>query len=497
MRKIILFMLSLVLVLGLASCASKTQVDLNQVQFKSLFIGTEERLTDDELLSLNKVESDDLIRLFRVKDWTVSSRPSVDLPETLFVLVDQNGLTYSFSKVQGKMLIKIQKKGSSAIVYETIHDVQTVYKFTILPLSVAIKVRDNIATRTFISGNGEVNAYAHSREYPFTDESSDELIEVIKTSEWTLKEYEDVMIGDYEMMVTVSSAIQLYFHATETKASVVVVNNYGTYHRMVFGISLEHYQAIKAKLIELRSTAFEKPSEAIINSVYTQVEYHPWENYPSALKHFSYSITPDQSATAKAAMDYDHWIKLNSTNISADSAYMTLTDTQGFITEITLTTIGPVAIITSTNDASFKEVYGIPDNTIEILYAFSVPWTEAFPAQNVYDFTGTTLSIYEPGPDGFGDYRDILISANDYAEFKDLLEIDTWRLDPFDRYGFGSDPLLYFEDTAGYSLYVYDLFGLTVIGFRKPNYGDSTHYLAPDRIYESLKSFISNHYPKS
>ncbi|KAF0223268.1 MAG: hypothetical protein FD179_1778 [Erysipelotrichaceae bacterium] len=488
-------MLSLGLMFGLASCVSKVKVDLDQVQFKSLFIGSVEKLTASELLLLNEAESDDLIRILQVEDWTVSSYTPLNIPEALFGLVDQNGLQFSISKVEGKMLIKIQSKKSIAIVYETIFNVQTVYRDTILPLTEAIKLRNKIATRTFISGNAEVNSYASFREFPFTKDSSEALIEVLNTSEWKLSALDQIAFEEHEMKVNVSTVIDLYFHATETQSFVIAVNSDRTYYaKVIFEISLEHYQAIKAKLLELRNSAYEKPGDTILNSVYNKVEFHLWETYPSALKHLTYSITKDQSTSAKADMDYDHWIKLDN-SISIDKIFLTLTDTQGYITDFAYTTKGVVAIITSINDASFKEVYGIPDNRVEIIYAFSVPCTDAFPAQNVFDFAGTTLKILEDADQGT--YRNYQINASEYAKFKNLLEIDTWRLDPVHQYDFGAVPLLYFEDKSGNHLSVYSLFGLTVILVTKPNYDGLTPYLAPARIHDALKSYITTNYPKS
>lgn len=512
MKKIAQVVLVLCLLGVLTACQPKKDLDLNALQISTFYLGTKESPAKAEWITVNDAEIQQLRDALGISQW-VKATVTVEQPASSQALLkDKDGKVYRIYDIDDDLIIQAD---GSKVLYQAPGTATQVMSL-LETLKKAVVVRQLIEGVYLRQADVNINL-THTIDWPYalfdlTLTQSNEIKDLMDFETWKFVEAKEVVeTTDHEALIVLPAGEPtLFLHSDGTQASLIYQKVSSPIMTITYEIPMIVYASVLDALKDMRLVAYPEPSDQIKNAVYSQATFSLiWnESIPEYLKNATtFSLTSAQSALAKPSLKTELWVRKSMASTTTfDDTYLTLTDTDGYVT-----TIGHIkneasafARITSSIDPSFIEWYAIPVNLTTLAMAFAPAWTVASPNAALVAYSPVKLGLLLMDNDG-EDYQESHdLSSDLQSSIKALLETETWRIYPYQDIIFAPGYQYKFTDNEGHVIYISDYSGLNpeldmttirVVDLN-PDGAKDLYYMAPRSIIQDLEALIEPIYPR-
>jgi len=505
MKKIILLTLSLGLMLGLASCASKVKVDLSSVTFASLYLGSSTEPFENELTGLNVGSSDLIKSAVELANWK-EVNPNIETLEPVgVILIDTEKRSYEFYQSVGNIVIRVTQKGFTKIYYQVIGSMNTLIEETLKPIDQAIKAKKELLTVVFIKADSNSLLNSAYTRFDLSTENAASLTTKLKTEDWVPllpSEYPEEPVFGFEV-TTGDASIKLMFLLIEDEAILAYFSeNNETSSLIYYSIPMNTYNEVRLSLNWWRSLTYPIPDEELTKVIFTEVKITTVYIPESVLKSEFFPITKEESSAIKPMLNIESWVKLN-TKPDIKSILFSFKDQAGYVITIGYSDSDLLAQFTHPADSTYLVTYLIDCEWVKVGFALLPFWEEAKAPSWMNDVgpvSASVLNHLDTDEGVAGVYDQYNLTTAESAKIQSLMNVDLWRMDPRGYLGeymvFAYTYGLTDQEGNRYEFWSFE----EVTGINYYRIGDETinpiWFIAPESVITNLRIYMDSHYPK-
>ncbi|KAF0223269.1 MAG: hypothetical protein FD179_1779 [Erysipelotrichaceae bacterium] len=488
-------MLSLSLMLGLASCVSKVKVDLSLVTFASLYLGSSTEPSESELTGLNSGSSDLIKSIVDITHWQEVNPNKDTLQPVGVILIDNEKRRYEFFQSIDNIIIQVTQKGFAKMHYQVARSMIKLIEDALKPIDLSIKAKNNLLSTFFDKADSNLLLGSDFTRFDLNPEQAASLITALKTEDWVpLLPIEYPKEPAFGMEVVKNDEHEkLMFLIKDDQAMVAYANKInGVDTLMYYLIPLAIYNEVRLSLNLWRSLAYQ--------TSFAEVKIEIFHISETVLKSEFFPITPEESSVIKPLLNLESWVK-QSVSAVMDTPLMSFKAKTGYIVTIGHSNSVLIAQVIHPADSSYLVTYLIDIDLVKVGYALLPFWEEAKAPSWMYDsepIVASVLSHLDTSEGVGGVYDQYDLTVTESKQIQNLMNVDLWRIDPQDfngllvvwAYTYG------FTDRDGHRFEIWDYESVTGICYRSNDESEAPlWFIAPVSVIHDLRAYMKIHYP--
>jgi len=503
-------MICLGLVLSLVGCSPKKNPPLDEPIFTSISLNS----FINEAIEINEEESSSLLELFLFSTWVKDDRKDTSVSNTRFTLIDKNKTTYYFTQDGQNILVGIIKENETAIAFYTFTgNIITLTDSNLTGLVSKAYDRQKISDSANFKINVGPDFYTGSTDFILTSDQSTGLKDLIisSMSGWTYKGIATDNPEFYTARISLDSYWNLKLWTYQDR---YYVNVYRTNDQDLF-IKANYYELTKDlydeylnELIVFKNLVFKGISLTVENAIFTEGYFDFDGTQTWLVPEWKVPLGASESDQFKLWMKMDEWI-LRSSSINLSYVTELIKAENGLIFTFGAyqnpennQTFG-YAIVTSSKDPKFKEVYQTFEMT-EVYDFLLEHWNPSFPS-SILDFHFTELMVAYNDPTELEtgiSYHQYVLDETQFTDIKGILSYDQWELDKDPgKYHMGWLPsfILQGAPEADQVFSIYETNDTMVIWVRNVGHNQENlyglWYVTPKTVLNNLTTYVNEQFP--